>query len=108
MGKYDMTCPFCNKDVNALTHYAEDCVRADVDFAELTSLLSGKPLSSEEDMKTSELKERFIDWFLSIPDVDETLIAEENQDLDGFCDEIVQALFSGFKAGFASGQVCRV
>ena len=53
---------------------------------------------------TAEMKEHFIDWFLSIPDLDETLVLDENQTVDGFTDETIIALFSGFKAGFDCGQ----
>ncbi len=53
----------------------------------------------------SEMKAHFINWFLSIPDVDETLVSEEAQSIDGFVDETVITLYDGFKAGFDCGKI---
>ena len=55
-------------------------------------------------MTKAEKKRHFIDWFLSIPDVDETLVDEHAQNADGFFDETVNALWSGYKAGVDTGE----
>jgi hypothetical protein len=51
-----------------------------------------------------KIKQAFIDWFLSIPDVDETLVDDHSTGpTDGFHDETVQTLYMGFKSGFSAG-----
>jgi hypothetical protein len=64
-----------------------------------------KVFRSDADMDKTKIKEKFIEWYLTIPDVDETLIAEGQQAHGCFRDYTVMALYEGFKAGYASGRV---
>lgn len=54
-----------------------------------------------------ELKEEFVRWCLTIPDFDETLVYKRNQNMDGFTNETISALYTGFCAGFKNGYYSR-
>jgi hypothetical protein len=51
-----------------------------------------------------ELQGYFVDWYLSMPDFDETLL--DNVDRNGcFLDETIVPMFYMFKVGFGYGQI---
>jgi hypothetical protein len=57
-------------------------------------------------MDDHDLINAFEDWFLAIPDVDETLI--DAVDTDGcYTDKTIIGWFSLFKAGYGYGKISR-
>ena len=52
----------------------------------------------------SDIQESFEDWFLSIPDVDETLLDEKLDHGRNYINHDVERMWFAFKAGYARGE----
>lgn len=55
------------------------------------------------------IKTDFIEWFLSLPNVDETLVDENSTKEDGrFSDSVIQMGYESFIAGYGYGKHSRI